>query len=66
MIRVKVPGSSFMLCLGPGPPSLLCMTRANLKSPYAGGTVSKILDTKKVVEVVEEESTDEPLVNIRL
>jgi hypothetical protein len=26
------------LCLGPGPPSLLCMTRANLKSPYAGGT----------------------------
>jgi hypothetical protein len=39
MIRVEVPGSSFMLCLGPGPPSLLCMTRANEKSPYAGGTL---------------------------
>ncbi len=39
MIRVEDPGSSFMSCLGPGPPSLLCMTRANEKSPYAGGTV---------------------------
>ncbi len=38
MIRVEDPGFSFMLCLGPGPPPLLCMTRANLKSPYAGGT----------------------------
>jgi hypothetical protein len=38
MIRVEDPGYSFMLCLGPGPPSLLCMTRANEKSPYAGGT----------------------------
>jgi hypothetical protein len=41
MIRVEDPGSSFMLCLGPGPPSLLCMTRANEKSPYAGGTPAK-------------------------
>ena len=38
MIRVEDPGFSFMLCLGPGPPSLLCMTRANAKSPYAGDT----------------------------
>jgi hypothetical protein len=38
MIRVKVPGSSFMLCLGPGPPSLLHLTRANAEKPYAGDT----------------------------
>ncbi len=29
MIRVGDPGSSFMLYLDPGPPSLLCTTRAN-------------------------------------
>jgi hypothetical protein len=29
MIRVEDPGSSFMLYLGPGPSSLLCLTRAN-------------------------------------
>ncbi len=29
MIRVEDPGSSFMLYLGPGPPSLLYLTRAN-------------------------------------
>ena len=38
MIRVEVPGSSFMLCLGPGPPSLLHLTRADLIWPYAGDT----------------------------
>ena len=38
MIRVEDPGSSFMLYLGPRPPSLLCLTRANAKSPYAGDT----------------------------
>ena len=39
MIRVEVPGSSFMLCLGPGPPSLLHLTRADLIWPYAGDTI---------------------------
>jgi hypothetical protein len=39
MIRVEVPGSSFMLCLGPGPPSLLHLTRANAEKPYAGDTI---------------------------
>jgi hypothetical protein len=29
MIRVEDPGTSFMLYLGPGPPSLLHLTRAN-------------------------------------
>jgi hypothetical protein len=29
MVRVGDPGSSFMLNLGPGPPSLLHLTRAN-------------------------------------
>jgi hypothetical protein len=38
MIRVEVPGSSFMLCLGPGPPSLLHLTRADLIWPHAGDT----------------------------
>jgi hypothetical protein len=38
MIRVEVPGSSFLLCLGPGPPSLLHLTRANAEKPYAGDT----------------------------
>jgi hypothetical protein len=26
------------LCLGPGPPSLLHLTRANAEKPYAGDT----------------------------
>jgi hypothetical protein len=38
MIRVEVPGSSLMLCLGPVPPSLLHLTRANAEKPYAGDT----------------------------
>jgi hypothetical protein len=29
IIRVEDPGTSFMLYLGPGPPSLLYLTRAN-------------------------------------
>jgi hypothetical protein len=29
MVRVEDPGSSFMLYLGPGPPSLLHLTRTN-------------------------------------
>ncbi len=37
MIRVD-PGTSFMLYLGPGPPSLLYLTRANEISPHAGDT----------------------------
>jgi hypothetical protein len=37
MVRVD-PGSSFMLYLGPGPPSLLFLTRANETLPYAGDT----------------------------
>ncbi len=41
MIRVEVPGSSFMLCLGPGPPSLLHLTRANAEKQYAGDTNNK-------------------------
>jgi hypothetical protein len=40
MTRVEVPGSSFMLCLGPGHSSLLHLTRANAEKPYAGGTPS--------------------------
>ena len=43
MIRVKVPGSSFMLCLGPGPPSLLHLTRANAEKPYAGDTLPRLV-----------------------
>ena len=43
MIRVEVPGSSFMLCLGPGPSSLLHLTRANAEKPYAGDTHRHIL-----------------------
>jgi hypothetical protein len=41
MTRVEVPGSSFMLCLGPGHSSLLHLTRANAEKPYAGGTAGK-------------------------
>ena len=40
MIRVEVPGSSFMLCLGPGHSSLLHLTRANAEKPYAGDTIT--------------------------
>ncbi len=49
MIRVEVLGSSFMLCVGPGPPSLLHLTRANAEKPYAGDTLSlnSVSDTKK-------------------
>jgi hypothetical protein len=42
MNREEVPGSSFMLCLGPGPPSLLHLTRANAEKPYAGDTIGQI------------------------
>jgi len=45
MIRVEVPGSSFMLCLGPGPPSLLHLTRANAEKPYAGDTIFITIQT---------------------
>jgi hypothetical protein len=40
MIRID-PGTSFMLYLGPGPPSLLYLTRANETLPYAGDTKNK-------------------------
>ena len=43
MIRVEVPGSSFMLCLGPGPSSLLHLTRANAEKPYAGDTLPRLV-----------------------
>ncbi len=46
MIRVEVPGSSFMLCLGPGPSSLLHLTRANAEKPYAGDTVHYLISKK--------------------
>jgi hypothetical protein len=39
MIRVEDPGTSFMLYLGPGPPSLLHLTRASETEPYAGDTI---------------------------
>jgi hypothetical protein len=39
MTREEVPGSSLVLCLGPGPSSLLHLTRANAEKPYAGDTV---------------------------
>jgi hypothetical protein len=29
MLKIEDPGSPFMLCLGPGPPSLLHWTRAD-------------------------------------
>ena len=38
MTREEVPGSSLVLCLGPGPSSLLHLTRANAEKPYAGDT----------------------------
>ncbi len=38
MLKIEDPGSSFMLCLGPGPPSLLHLSRANAIKPYAGDT----------------------------
>jgi hypothetical protein len=48
MTRVEVPGSSFMLCLGPGPPSLLHLTRANAEKPYEGDTPSVHVKTLNV------------------
>jgi hypothetical protein len=51
MIRVEIPGSSFMLCLGPGPPSLLHLTRANAEKPYAGDTLS-ILSLILIINLV--------------
>jgi len=56
MIRVKVLGSSFMLCLGPGPPSLLHLTRANAEKPYAGDTTLYCMGcdgAKQILEVLE-------------
>ncbi len=47
MIRVEVPGSSFMLCLGPGPPSLLHLTRADAEKPYAGDTKNIFLTSRQ-------------------
>ncbi len=47
MLRVEDPGSCFMLYLGPGPPSLLHLTRANATKPYAGETHTDILQLKK-------------------
>jgi len=38
MTREEVPGSSLVLCLGPGPSSLLHLPRANAEKPYAGDT----------------------------
>ena len=38
MLKIGDPGSSFLLYLGPGPPSLLHLTRANAEKPYAGDT----------------------------
>jgi hypothetical protein len=45
MIRVEDPGTSFMLYLGPGPPSLLHLTRANETEPYPGDTMGFSLNT---------------------
>ncbi len=42
MVRVEDPGTSFLLYLGPGPPSLLHLTRANEILSYADDTVSMI------------------------
>jgi hypothetical protein len=38
MLKIEDPGSSFLLYLGPGPPSLLHLTRANPIQPYVGDT----------------------------
>ena len=43
MTREEVPGSSLVLCLGPGPSSLLHLTRANAEKPYAGDTSGHII-----------------------
>jgi hypothetical protein len=42
MIRID-PGTSFMLYLGPGPPSLLYLTRANETLPKAGDTLPRLV-----------------------
>jgi hypothetical protein len=52
MIRVEVPGSSFMLCLGPGPPSLLHLRRANAEKPYAGDTTCNLIVTTKILPLL--------------
>ena len=49
MTREEVPGSSLVLCLGPGPSSLLHLTRANAEKPYAGGTVC-ILELSQCID----------------
>jgi hypothetical protein len=36
-----------MLCLGPGPPSLLHLTRANAEKPYAGDTTQVRMESSK-------------------
>jgi hypothetical protein len=41
-LKIEDPGSSFLLYLGPGPPSLLHLTRANAAKPYAGDTLSHV------------------------
>jgi len=56
MIRVEFPGSSFMLCLGPGPPSLLHLTRANAEKPYAGDTVVQLGTRKGQAQLYESSS----------
>ncbi len=38
MLKIEYPGSPFILCLGPGPPSLLHLTGADPIWPYAGDT----------------------------
>jgi hypothetical protein len=47
MLKIEDPGSSFLLYLGPGPPSLLHLTRANAAKPYSGDT----LDIQKDVRI---------------
>jgi len=54
MLKIEDPGSSFMLCLGPGPPSLLHLTRANAIKPYAGDTlvIKQIVKTKAIYKTM--------------
>ncbi len=41
MLKIEDPWSPFMLNLGPRPPSLLHLTRADLIQPYAGDTLPR-------------------------
>jgi hypothetical protein len=41
-----------MLCLGPGPPSLLHLTRANAEKPYAGDTVMMLHASRHINNTV--------------